>query len=104
MKKLLLSLSLGMLIFSCAKEQQPNMFVKGEVKGLKKGTLYLQKQVDTLLVTVDSIQLDGTGIYSLSDYQESPEIYYLNLDKDSEKRILSTILAQMILAFDARCQ
>lgn len=64
------------------------MFVKGEVKGLKKGTLYLQKQVDTLLVSVDSIQLDGTGIYELSDYQESPEIYYLNLDKDQEKRIL----------------
>jgi len=88
MKKYLLILSLSWLVLACSKEQQPNMFVKGEVKGLKKGTLYLQKQVDTLLVSVDSIQLDGTGIYELSDYQESPEIYYLNLDKDQEKRIL----------------
>ncbi len=88
MKKYLLILSLSWLILACSNEQQPNMFVKGEVKGLKKGTLYLQKQVDTLLVSVDSIQLDGTGIYELSDYQESPEIYYLNLDKDKEKRIL----------------
>ena len=74
MKKYLLILSLSWLVLACSKKQQSNMFVKGEVKGLKKGTLYLQKQVDTLLVSVDSIQLDGTGIYELSDYQESPEI------------------------------
>ncbi len=88
MKKYLFILSFCLSVISCSKEQQPNMFVKGEVKGLKKGTLYLQKQIDTLLVSVDSIQLDGSGVYELSDYQESPEIYYLNLDNDSEKRIL----------------
>lgn len=85
--KNLVILSLSLLVLSCSTEKQPNMFVKGEVKGLKKGTLYLQKQVDTLLVSIDSIQLDGSGIYELSDYLESPEIYYLNLDNNNEKRV-----------------
>ena len=88
MKKYLLILSLSTLVLACSSDQQPNMFVKGEVKGLKKGTLYLQKEVDSLWVSVDSIQLDGSGIYELADYQESPEIYNLTLDNNNEKRIL----------------
>lgn len=37
------------------------MTVSGNVKGLKKGTLYLQKVNDTVLITVDSLQIKGDG-------------------------------------------
>jgi hypothetical protein len=36
---------------------------------------------------VDSITLDGKNTFSLSDKVESPELYYLTLDKSPEKSI-----------------
>lgn len=62
------------------------MFVKGTIDGLKKGTLYLQKQIDSSLVTVDSVALNGTNEFLLKDIVESPQIYFLNLGK-SDKSI-----------------
>lgn len=63
------------------------MVVKVTIDGLKKGTLYLQKIKDTVLVSTDSVQLDGSANYMLSDDVESPEIYYLALDKIAGERI-----------------
>ena len=87
MKNIFLSLLVLIMLASCIKDSKGSMLVIGEVKGLKKGTLYLQKMNDTLMVSVDSIALDGVNVFSLSDELESPEIYYLNLDNDADKRI-----------------
>jgi hypothetical protein len=57
------------------------MRVTGAVKGLKKGTLYLQHISDSTLVTVDSLQVDGDGGFNLRTELGSPEIFYLYLDK-----------------------
>ncbi len=87
MKNIFLSLIVIVVLVSCSKDTKGSMVVSGEVKGLKKGTLYLQKMKDTLLVSVDSMTLDGINLFSLSDELESPEIYYLNLDKREDKTI-----------------
>lgn len=63
------------------------MVVKVTIDGLKKGTLYLQKVKDSTLVSVDSIQLAGKTAILLSDNVESPEIYFLALDKIAGERI-----------------
>ena len=63
------------------------MLVQGEIKNLKKGVLYLQKIKDTLLITVDSISLDGVNKFVLKDEVDSPEIYFLSLDKSPSKQI-----------------
>lgn len=63
------------------------MVVKVTIDGLKKGTLYLQKVKDTALVSVDSIKLDGNTNILLSDDVESPELYFLTLDKIAGERI-----------------
>ncbi len=63
------------------------MLVQGEIKNLKKGTLYLLKVKDTLLVAVDSIALDGVSTFALTDEIESPEIYFLSLGKSQNKQI-----------------
>ncbi len=47
-----------LLIFSCGKSE-PDLIVTGTIKGLKKGTLYLQKFKDTALVTMDSLKING---------------------------------------------
>jgi hypothetical protein len=65
------------------------MIVEGQIKGLKKGKLYLQKMKDTLLVSVDSVALNGTDLFKLSDNVDSPVLYYLTFDGNTtDKRIL----------------
>lgn len=53
------------------------MELTGTVKGLKKGTLLLQKFDDTTLVSVDSMVVDGNSDFVFSEKINSPEIYYL---------------------------
>lgn len=89
MRKIFLLLSLSTILFSCSKERETNMIVTGQIKGLKKGKLYLQKMKDTLLVTVDSIALIGTDSFELKDFVDSPVLYYLTFDaNNAEKSIL----------------
>jgi len=56
------------LIGCSTPEKKGNVTITGEIKGLKKGTLYLQKIKDTMLITIDSMIV--------------PEIHFLYLDKD----------------------
>jgi hypothetical protein len=49
------------------------------VKGLKKGTLLLQKIEDTSLVSVDSVVVDGSSEFTFSREISSPEVYFLYL-------------------------
>ena len=87
MKKLINCIVLISLFFSCSKDKTGNMLVKGSIDGLKKGTVYLQKIKDTMLVSIDSVQLNGDGNFILSDEVESPEIYFISLDKMQSERI-----------------
>jgi len=72
-------LSLVITVFSivgCSKSDKL-MHLTGNVDGLKKGTLLLQKIEDTLLVSVDSVMVNGDSDFEFSREIESPEIYYL---------------------------
>lgn len=80
MKKISLLLLIALSIYACS-EKENNLSVTGNIKGLKKGTIYLQKIDDTLLVNVDSVKVDGDSNFELGDYLESPQIMYLFLDK-----------------------
>ena len=88
MKKVFV-IGLLLLIAACSKEKEHgNMIVQGQIKGLKKGTLYLQKMKDSLVTSVDSITLLGKSTFILSDNIESPEMYYLAFDdKTTVKRV-----------------
>lgn len=87
MKKIVTLLAVSLIIFSCSKERG-NMIVKGEIKGLKKGTLYLQKIKDTAIISVDSIQLFGENKFILSDNVASPEMYYITFSGISNDKKL----------------
>ncbi|PIB29477.1 DUF4369 domain-containing protein [Maribacter sp. 4G9] len=86
MKKVAFILTI-LLMVSCGSNKEDNLVVNGKVRGLKKGTLYLQHLMDTTLVTVDSLEIDGDGTFSLSAQLESPEIYYLYLNKKDNNAI-----------------
>ena len=88
MKKLFPYIIVISLVISCGKSHQGNMIVKGNIDGLKKGTLYLQKLKDALLITVDSIELNGESDFILADDVVSPEIYYITLGEISNEKIM----------------
>lgn len=72
---------------SCAGETENTMTVTGSIKGLKKGTLYLQHVPDTVLITIDSLEIEGDGNFTFKTELESPEIFYLFLNKKDNNDI-----------------
>lgn len=87
MKRILFVLLLGMVVFSCGKESENTMTVTGNIKGLKKGTLYLQQFKDSTLTVLDSLEIKGDGNFSFSEEVGNPEIYYLYLKKEDNNDI-----------------
>ena len=89
MRKITTILALSIVLFACSSKKEGNMVVQGQIKGLKKGTLYLQKMKDTSLVSVDSVALLGKDTFTLTDNVDSPVLYYLTFDGNTtDKRIL----------------
>jgi len=76
---------MGLLILSCGKEEQHDFTLKGHVKGLKKGSVYLQKQQDTIMITVDSLAINGDSNFELHADLTEPEVLFLKLDKNSDE-------------------
>jgi hypothetical protein len=82
MKKSILTFVAILLIASCdKKEPKGNLHITGNVKGLKEGTLYIQKVVDTALVAIDTIKIDGNSHFESDIDLKSPEMLYLFLDR-----------------------
>ncbi|MDG1393771.1 MAG: DUF4369 domain-containing protein [Flavobacteriaceae bacterium] len=78
---------LTILIMSCSQTLK-NTSVSGTIKGLQKGTLYLQKVVDSGFVTLDSLVMNSTTDFELGCDLEEAEMLFLSLSKDlNAKRI-----------------
>lgn len=78
MKKILLLFLI--LITSCNTDKN-SMIISGEIDGLRKGTLYLQTLKDSLIISLDSVKIDGDSKYKLKTNIEEPDLFYLYLDK-----------------------
>jgi hypothetical protein len=85
MKKITLLLITAIAILACGTEEKNTMYVKGSIKGLKKGTFYLQKQQDSLIISIDSVSVNGSNEFMMTDVVESPEMYYLTLGVSSKR-------------------
>lgn len=69
------------------KIDDKTMIVKGEVEGLKKGTIYLQKFDNQWNpIKIDSIVANGNGKFEFKINLESPEIFALQLDKKNSEK------------------
>jgi len=89
MKRILILGLAALLTVACSSKKEGNMVVQGQIEGLKKGTLYLQKMQDAVLVSVDSVALLGTDVFTLTDHVTDPEMYYLTFDGNTtDKRII----------------
>ncbi len=82
MKYSIITLFALFLFIACNKnEATGNLHITGNIKGLKKGTLYIQKVEDTKLIPIDTIEIDGDSNFSSDLTIKSPEMYYLFLDR-----------------------
>jgi len=98
MKKIALLL-IVISVFSCnKKEEQYDLTVQVNIEGLKKGTAYLKKANDTTLIIVDSLAINGNSKFELHADLDSPEMYYLFLDKNNnEERNISFFASKGII-------
>lgn len=87
MKRILFVMLLGLMVVSCEKSTENTMVVTGNIKGLKKGTLYLQQFQDSTLVVLDSLEIQGDGKFSFDEEVETPDIFYLYLKKKDNNDI-----------------
>ena len=79
--RLIILLLLVLSFISEGVNDMDTIEVKGSIKGLRKGTLYLQKIRDSILIDLDSVVLKGSSDFKLKTKIKSPEIFYLYLDK-----------------------
>ena len=79
-KNIFFTATITLFLFACSSPKEGSMVVEGNIQGMKKGMLYLQKFQDTLLISVDSIFLNGESTYRLVDNIERPELYYLTFN------------------------
>ena len=89
MKKIAVFAFITIITVACSSsKKEGNMLINGQIKGLKKGTLYLQKMQDTVLVSVDSVALLGKDLFTLTDNVTSPEMYYLTFDGNTSNKYI----------------
>lgn len=82
MQKTLIALLSLIVLSSCSeKKSNKNLHITGYIKGFKKGTLYIQHIKDTSLIALDSIKIDGDSHFKSDINIDSPEMFYLFLDR-----------------------
>ncbi|HEX8563076.1 MAG TPA: DUF4369 domain-containing protein [Flavobacterium sp.] len=86
MKIRIFALLVALTVISCAKKEG-NLQISGNVDGLNKGTLYIQKLEDTTLVMLDSIEIRGDSKFETTLQLDSPQMIYLFLDRGVSKTI-----------------
>ena len=85
LKKYFLITFLGSFMSSCNQNEKSNfedlMIVKGSIKGLRKGKLYLQRIKDTLLINLDSTYINGSPDFMFQTPINTAEVFYLYLKR-----------------------
>jgi hypothetical protein len=81
MKHTIAKLFLITILVGCSSPKK-DMQVTVEVKNLKKGTLYLERFQDSVLVIVDSIFLGREEAVVLQADLDHPELFYILLDRN----------------------
>ncbi len=73
---------LVIMVVSCNKDKETNFILKGNIKGLKKGVVYLQKDGDLTIIDLDSMVINGQSEFTLQTNIEEPILLYLKLFKN----------------------
>lgn len=93
MKKISIAFIGITLLFACSeKKSENNLHLTGNIKGLKKGTLYVQRVDNNKLVALDTIAIDGNSNFETNIDLKSPEMLYLFLDRGVSNSLDNNLL------------
>jgi hypothetical protein len=93
MKKFSIAFIAITLLFACSeKKSENNLHLTGNIKGLKKGTLYVQRVDNNKLVAIDTISIDGNSNFETNIELKSPEMMYLFLDRGVSNSLDNNLL------------
>ena len=93
MKKVCIALFTIATLASCSnKDETKNLNLSGTIKGLKSGTVYIQKYQDTSLVVLDSIIIDKNSTFKSELELAEPEMLYIVLDRGVTTTIDNSLL------------
>jgi hypothetical protein len=93
MKKFSIAFIAITLLFACSeKKSENNMHLTGNIKGLKKGTLYVQKVTNNKLIALDTIAIDGNASFETDIELQSPQMLYLFLDRGVSNSLDNNLL------------
>jgi hypothetical protein len=93
MKKFSIAFIAITLLFACSeKKSENNLHLTGNIKGLKKGTLYVQRVSNNKLVALDTIAIDGNSNFETNINLQSPEMLYLFLDRGVSNSLDNNLL------------
>lgn len=96
MKKILIALATLTTILSCTKKTDEstdyNLTITGNIDGLKQGKLYFQKEIDSSLVTIDSVIVDGDSKFIKKFKIDSPELMFLNIERNNSNNIDNSLV------------
>ena len=83
LNKVLSLIILALIVVSCGNDKEANFTLKGKIKGLKKGVVYLQKNGDsTSIIDLDSMVVTGQPEFTLQTNIDEPILLYLKLYKN----------------------
>jgi hypothetical protein len=93
MKKISIAFVTLTLVFACSeKKLENNLHLTGNIKGLKKGTLYVQRVTNNKLIALDTIAIDGSSNFETNIELKSPEMLYLFLDRGVSNSLDNNLL------------
>ncbi len=93
MKKISIAFVTSVLLLACSeKNLENNLHLTGNIKGLKKGTLYVQRVTNNKLVALDTIAIDGNSNFETNIKLTSPEMLYLFLDRGVSNSLDNNLL------------
>ena len=84
MKNTFIALAVLLFIVACKKDEDhgdANVHITGNIKGFKKGRLFVKRYNDTALVNIDTILIDGNSQFESHVKLDSPEMLYLVIDR-----------------------
>ena len=88
MRKLVYALAVLFLLNACSdKKQSKNLLITGNIEGFKKGTIYIQRLQDTLLINLDSVVINGDSKFISEIDIDSPEMLYLSINRGQSKSL-----------------
>ena len=93
MKKIRIAFVTLTVLFACSeKKLENNLHLTGNIKGLKKGTLYVQRVANNKLIALDTIAIDGSSKFETDIELKSPEMLYLFLDRGVSNSLDNNVL------------